>query len=258
MLYIQLVISFILGGILIALQTLVAERVSLRWRGIILTIPTTIAISLLFIGIVKTPQDVAHAAISIPASLGASYTFVTIFTLLRNYGLAISYTVSIFVWCVFATLIIMFPPVDFVSSLIIFCAIPILVGYIIISKLPQVVDLKKFPMNPKHLFFRSLLGGFIVALSVYLSKTLGNTWGGIFSVFPAAFSSTLVIYYYLQGPKVIPSVTKSTFFPGVIGFILYALVAAYAFPLYGVWIGTLIDYVVVLVFFLFWNFIKKA
>lgn len=258
MLYIQLLISFILGGILIALQTLIAERVSLRWRGVILTVPTTIAISLLFIGIVKTPEDVAHAAISIPASLGASYTFVTIFTLLRNYGLAFSYIAAILVWCIFASLIIIFPPADFISSLMIFCAIPILVGYLIVSRLPQVEELKRFPMNSKHLFFRSLLGGFIVALSVYLSKTLGNTWGGIFSVFPAAFSSTFIIYYYLQGPKIIPSVTKSTFFPGVIGFILYALVSAYAFPLYGVWIGTLIDYVVVLGFFLLWNFIKKS
>jgi len=257
MLYIQLIISFLVGGILIALQTLIAERVSLRWRGIILTIPTTIAISLLFIGIIKTPQDVADAAISIPASIGASYTFVTLFTLLRNFGLIFSYVVSILVWCLFASLIIIFPPSDFVSSLVIFCAIPVLVGYLIVSRLPQVEELKKFPMNSKHLFFRSLLGGFIVALSVALSKFLGNVWGGIFSVFPAAFSSTFIIYYYLQGPKIIPSVTKSTFFPGVIGFILYALVSAYSFPIYGIWIGTLIGYVVVLGFFLIWNLFKK-
>jgi len=257
MLYIQLIISFVIGGILIALQTLIAERVSLKWRGIILTIPTTVAISLLFIGIVKSPEDVANASISIPASLGASYTFVTMFTLLRNFGLAVAYIVSILIWCGFAFLIVMFPPSDFVSSITIFCAIPVLLGYIIVSKCPQVVELKKFPMNPKHLFFRSLIGGFIVALSVALSKILGNVWGGIFSVFPAAFSSTFIIYYYLQGPKIIPSVTRSTFFPGVIGFILYAVVTAYTFPVYGIWVGTLIDYGVVIGFFLSWNFIKN-
>jgi len=131
MLYFQLIISFVVGGILIALQTLIAERVSLRWRGIILTIPTTVAISLLFIGIIKSPQDVADASISIPASLGASYTFVTMFTLFRNFGLVFSYIFSMLIWCLFAFLIILFPPSDFLSSIFIFCAIPILLGYFI-------------------------------------------------------------------------------------------------------------------------------
>ena len=255
---IQIIISFFVGGILIALQTLIGERVSLRWRGIILTIPTTTAIGLFFIGIAKSPIDAANAALYIPASAGASYTFVTIFTLLRNKGLVLSYFFALIFWGLFASLIITFPPSTFTNSILIFLVIPVIIGYLTVKSLPQIPDLKKFPMNFRHLFFRSLLGGFIIALGVFLSKTLVNIWGGIFTTFPAVFSSSLIIYYYLQGAKVIPSVSKSMFFPGAVGFPLYVIVVNITFPIYGIWLGTLLAYLAYTAFLLFWDFMKKV
>lgn len=257
MFIIQLITSFLVGGIIIALQTLIGERVSLRWRGIILTIPTTTAIGLLFIGLTKTPQDAVQAALFIPAAEGAAYTFITIFALLSVIGLFTSYVLSLIAWGSFAFLIITFPPSTFVGSLLIFGVLPVIIGYLIVKRLPQVPNLKRFPMNFHHLFFRSLLGGSVVAISVFLSKTLGNIWGGIFSTFPAVFSSTLIIYFYLQGPKVIPSVVKSMFFPGAVGFPIYVLIVMFAFPAYGALIGTLCAYLGYLLFVLLWDYFVR-
>lgn len=258
---IQLIASFLVGGVLIALQTLIGERVSLRWRGIILTVPSTTAIGLLFIGLTKTPQDAVQAALVIPAAEGAAYTFVTIFALLSVVGLITSYIssyiLSLFSWGLFAFLIITFPPSTFMESLLVFGVLPVIVGYLIVKRLPQVSNLKKFPMNFHHIFFRSLLGGSVIAISVFLSKTWGNVWGGIFSTFPAVFSSTLIIYFYLQGPKVIPSVVKSMFFPGAIGFPIYVLVVMTTFPIYGVWIGTILAYLAYMTFVLAWDLGKN-
>jgi uncharacterized membrane protein (GlpM family) len=103
-------------------------------------------------------------------------------------------------------------------------------------------------MNFQHIFFRSILGGCIIALVVFLSKTLGNIWGGLFAVFPAVFTSTFVIYYHLHGKAVIPAVAKSVFFPGSVGFILYTWVATLTFPEIGIWLGTLACYVAYIMF----------
>lgn len=252
----QLIISFLAGGLFIALQTLIGERVSMRWRGIILTIPSTMAIGLFFIGLTKTPADAAQAALFIPASEGASYAFVTIFALLSGLKLFFNYGLSLFFWTIFAFLIIIFPPSTFLNSLLIFAFPVVTIGYLIVRKLPQESTLKKFPMNVNHIFFRSLLGGFVIATSVFLSKFLGNGWGGIFAAFPAVFSSTLIIYFHLQGRKVIPSVVKSMFFPGALSFPVYAIVAMWAFPIYGIWIGTLLAYLAYIAFVLIWDFGK--
>lgn len=253
----QLIISFVVGGLFIALQTLIGERVSLRWRGVILTIPSTMAIGLLFIGLAKSPADAAQAALFIPASEGASYTFVTLFALLSGLRLFLNYGLSLIFWTIFAFLIIIFHPSTFLSALLIFALPAVVIGYLIVKKLPQESTLKKFPMNVNHVFFRSLFGGFVIATSVFLSKTLGNGWGGIFAAFPAVFSSTLIIYFYLQGKKVIPSVVKSMFFPGALSFPVYSGVAMITFPIYGIWIGTLLAYLAYIAFILIWDFGKS-
>lgn len=75
--YIQLIVSFLVGGLFIALQTLIAERVSTLWRGVVLTIPSTLALGLFFIGLAKSPQDVVEASQIVPIALGIDYPLST-------------------------------------------------------------------------------------------------------------------------------------------------------------------------------------
>lgn len=253
----KIIISFIAGGLFIALQTLIGERVRGFLRNVILTIPSTMALGLIFIGITKTPNDVVETARIIPAALASDYLFVTIFALLSAYGLFFSLAGSFFAWTLGAFLILKFPPETFLTSIFIYGLPLIIIGYLIVRILPQVPDLKPFPMNIKHIIFRSFIGGSVIALVVILSNTLGNIWGGLFSAFPAVFTSTFIIYTQLQGKKVIPSVSKSLFFPGSIGLIIYALVAAITFPIWGIWLGTLAAYSANFLFFWLSSFFYK-
>lgn len=254
MLTLQLITSFIAGGIFIALQTLVAERVNPRYKGLILTIPTTMALGLLFIGLVKSPADVVEAATIIPSGLGIDYIFVTIFALLIPFGLLISLAGAFAAWAISAYLLITHTPATFLISFI-YEVIIVTICYLIVLRMPKVAELKKYPMNFKHIALRSVLGGIIIFLVVLLSKTLGNIWGGLFSVFPAAFTSTFIIYYYLQDKKAVQSVARSLFFPGIIGFNIYCFIAMLTFPQFGIWIGTLAAYIATFAFFYIWNFV---
>lgn len=240
--YLHLAVSFVIGGLFVALQTLIAERVSGLLRGIILTIPASMAISLFFIGLTKSAHDVTEVVKIIPAALASDYLFVLIFALFSRYGLALAVTSGFAAFFASAYLIILFPPQNYATSILLYCAPIIIISYLIIKKMPQASALKPYPLTATHIFLRSLMAGIIVMGTVFLAKTLGNTWGGIFSSFPATFSATLIIYYYSQGKEVIPSVGKSMFFPGVVGFVLYALVAGAAFSEFGIWWGTLAAY----------------
>ena len=250
---IQVFISFFVGGLFIALQTFFGERVPLRWRGVVLTIPTTLALGLFFIGLTKTPVDVAQAVTIIPAALGPDYLFVLSFAFFSQFNLMAGFVASFSVWIVSSGLLLYFPPVDLITSILFYGAPSVLIAYLLVSQLQQTTTIIPVPMTWKRITVRSLIGGSVVALIVILSKTLGNNWGGLFSTFPAAFSATFLIYYFVHGKKIIPSVAKSLFFPGAIGFTLYAVIAGLTIPKFGIWAGTLISYIVTIPFYYFYT-----
>lgn len=256
--FIQLLISFLVGGIFIALQTLFGERVHGFWRGAILTIPSTLALGLLFVGITKTPLDTVEAARIVPAALGPDYLYVAVFAALSSFGLITSMLGGLLVWGLGAYFILQFPPETFFVSVFYYGLPMILIGYFIVRKLHQAPHLKPFPITPAQIFIRSFIGGAIISLIVIFSKTFGNIWGGLFSAFPAAFTSTFIIYHHWQGSHVIPAVAKSLFFPGSIGFIIYAWIAAFAFPLWGIWLGTFAAYGGTFLFFLIFYIISSV
>ncbi len=247
----QLVISFLVGGLLISLQSLIAERVPSKWKGVVLTVPTTMAIGFFFTGLVKSPADISEIAIAVPATLAVTYVFIASMALLAKYGLVVSLLVSNLIWFLGAYILIVAGDLSLELSLGIFLVL-ITGSYLVIDNEDK--PLKSFPMIFSNVAVRALFAGVIVVGVVYLSKTLGNIWGALMAVFPASMTSTLLIYFKTQGSEVIPFVSRSMFFPGSIGFVLYALVAGWSFPIVGIWWGTLVSYLSVFVFFGVWKF----
>lgn len=257
MFYLQLLTSFLVGGLLIASLSLLAERAPLKWRKILLTVPTTIAIGFFFIGLTKTPADVTEAAIIVPAALIPDYLFVLVFALLSRYNLFFNLLGSYTVYGLSAKILMDFPPTTFIQSFLYFLPAIFLI-YGLTSLLPQDHQLKSIPFNLNHVAIRSLVGGSILVLVVYLAHTLGNTWGGLFSTFPGSFTAILLIFHHVHGKKVIPALGKSLFFPGAFGFCLYAWVAGLTFPLYGIWIGSFISYLSTFVFYWLYQVVSSA
>jgi uncharacterized membrane protein (GlpM family) len=253
LLYIQLAASFIIGGLVIAFQTLIAERVPPKWSGVVLTIPTTMSMGLLFIALTKSTADIPEVTVVMPAAVAIAYTFITLFSFTVRFGLWKGLALPYIVWAILAYGLTQFPPNSYTESTFIYALPIIIILYLIIRKVPDTKKLKSFPLDTKHILIRSMIGGTIILLATVLAKTAGNHWGGIFSLFPAAFSATFIIYYHLQGPEVIPSIIKSLFWPGTIGFILFGYTASLTFPEYGIWLGLLTSYLVTLTFLWIWS-----
>ncbi len=261
--YIQVLTSFIVGGLFIGLQTLIAERVSPRFRGLILTIPSTLAMGLLFIGITKSANDLTQAATIIPAAEAGTYIFVTTFTLAiqiisnLKYRLVASLACAFLTWGLSSYFLLKFPPANFTYSVLLYGAPVTIICYHLIRKIKTDENLKVFPLNSKNILTRSILAGLVITISAIFAKIFGNFWGGVFSTFPAVFTSTFIIYYKLQGPNSIAAVSKSLFFPGAIGFMVYAGVMIIITPVFGIWIATLTAYLATFAFFLITTFEKK-
>jgi hypothetical protein len=246
---IQLISSFAVGGLLVAFMSLAAERVSSKTAGVILSLPSTLAISLFFIGLTRGETALADVLPVLPLSLGAAVLFVAVYANIAQkikdttVSILVSLTGAIFIWLVIGIPLALFKFDNLFFSITGYIILVIISHLMLYFKKggPQVIF--KYSINQK--LFRIIMAGSIIALVVFLTKQLGTVWGGVFSVFPAAYLSSLVIFHKARGSLFLFSATKTLPLTSPI-FIIYAVAAKYFFPVLGILAGTFISYLLVL------------
>ena len=251
---IQLIISFIIGGSFIALLSFIAEKVNKTIAGIILAFPSTVALGFFFIGWTTSPDTVSKIVPSTLIPLGLSILFVAIYPYIAEFvskyfknkvlQIIISFFLSIGIWF---TLSIPFVVYKFNNL-----AFGIL-GYILLIIFAHLILKRKNYAKPVTLKYtniqkilRATFVGFIIFLAVLLSKVLNPFWGGMFLMFPAAFTSVIIIIHWHYGIKsLFPIMQKVAI--GSLSLFGYAIVAMFVFPKFGYIIGTLFAYSVSLI-----------
>ena len=245
----QLLASFVVGGLAVTLLTLLAEQVHPRTAGIILSLPTNLAVSLFFIGWTLSPGAVAEAAIGIPASLGASLIFVAIYVWMaarirrRTIGtFALTFVCGLLGWLVIALPLALYIIQSIALSLVLYVFLAC-VAHMWLNREAEDAD----AVAPIRYTFlqrsgRALFAGFLIMMVVYLSKTLGPLWGGVFSVFPAATSSGLLILHWQRDAEILKKVYRTVPLGSPI-FLLYTLMCVLTFPGMGIVLGTILSYI---------------
>lgn len=249
LLRLQLLTSFLAGGAAVTLLTLIAERSKQRTAGIILSLPTNLAVSLFFIGWALSPHAVVEAAPIIPIALGVSMLFTAIYVSVATRAwknkisaMICSLIVALIVWFILALPLAYFHFKSVPFSLIGYIALTVLAHAILTREPERSEEDVRVHYTGLQKLGRALFAGTVIMLIVYLSKTLGPLWGGIFSVFPAANSSALLILHWQRDAKVLKKVCRTMPLGSPI-FLVYTLVAALTFPWFGIIIGTVLAYI---------------
>ena len=246
---IQLITSFIAGGVFIAFLTFISEKVDARVSGIILALPSTAALGFFFLGWSLSSEVVSYITPSSFIPLGLSVLFVAVYIYLANFmgrfinskllQIILCTVVSLFVWFALAVPVILYK----INNLIVG-----IIGYgILITITHWLLHRKNFkkPVSKMYSFKqkigRSVFAGFMIALVVFFGKTLGPIWGSVFAVFPAAFLSSLMILHKYYNPENLFS-TFQKIALGSITLLGYLLQVMLLFPLTGFAIGTVIAY----------------
>jgi hypothetical protein len=251
---VQLIASFIVGGGVIAVLSLVAEKMPKRIAGIVLTFPTTVAMGFFFMGLTLSPEAVTEVIPSTLIPLGLSMLFAAVYAHVAEYSekiirhrsgqIVASYLVSIGLWFALAIPVVIMK----LNNLAIGIA-----GYILIVLIAHWLLQRKNYEKPVTLTYtfgqkigRAILVGFIIFMSVLLGKTLGPFWGGMFTMFPAVFTSLMIIIHWYYGSKsLFPTMQKVAI--GSLSLFAYTITVMFVFPVYGFIAGTVIAYLVSLV-----------
>lgn len=250
----QLIVSFIVGGGVISLLSFIAEKMSKRIAGIILTFPTTVALGFFFLGWTVSPKAVATVVSASLIPLGLSVLFVAIYAYIAEYfakivknkiwQIIVSFVISIGFWFALAIPVVVLE----LNRLAVGVA-----GYTLLVLGAHFLLQRKNYKKPVTLTYtfdqkicRAIFVGFIVFLVVLLGKTLSPFWGGMFTMFPATFSSLMMILHWYYGPKsLFPTIQKVAL--GSLSIFAYTITVMFVFPAYGFIIGTFFAYTVSLV-----------
>ncbi|MFH1785823.1 MAG: DUF3147 family protein [Candidatus Micrarchaeota archaeon] len=217
--WIKLILSFITGGVYIAFTIFLSEKFGSKLGGIILGLPSTTLISLIFIAWSQDMSAVVGALPIIPAAISLASLFTVVFMMFFKHGIKTAFLVALLIWAI-CGLSFIFLEITFFHSIIL-AAIIFAAAILYLQKFPH-TKLKKISTSFPEFFYRSFFAGTVIVISVLMSKFMGPVWGGLFAVFPAAFSSSLFLLSNKYGFNFTSSVARSMPF-GSIGTAVFAL-----------------------------------
>lgn len=234
-------LSFFVGGGVIILVTFLAEKLGSRVGGILSGFPTTILVSLLFIGVVLGPEAAQTASVSTLITLSIFGIFCSAYAYLYPKGIKMALPIAIAFWLVASLPFVQFKVQSLPLALSIFAGIAG-ISYFILSRKNVIAEEKMvFLKKPQWGYaVRFFLGGGVIGLASWLSLTMGEVVGGVMAGFPAAAVSSIIILNAVASNAFAANYIKNQFFGGVINCSLYILAVYFFYPLVGVWAGTLI------------------
>lgn len=235
----QLFLTFLVGSTWIYLTVYSGIWFGSRISGFIGGLPSTALLSFFFIGLTQSTEIAAKATTVFPLAIAISGLFLVVYASLVNKGHWGALIIGLVVWFLLSAAVKIIHPGSFMVNLLIYIVI-MLLSYLIMDKMLmiKIIPFKNIPVRGKHLLFRSLFGGFIIMLAVFITKIGGPVLGGIFAAFPAMFIATLSVNYSLHGASFSKAMTKPLLVTGMITVAVYAISLRYLYPLSGLYWGT--------------------
>lgn len=239
----QVLIPFLLSLIIVIVITVIAEKFGTKVGGILGTLPSTIIIAFVFIAYTKGTDFASQAVAVVPAELGINLIFLFVFAVVISRSTICAFGASFLAWSVLSTILFLVDLSNILVSVLIYL-ICLCCTFVILEYRMQIPSAEKvhIPYTVQKILFRGVIAGAIIALSVYLAN-FGAVLSGIFSVFPAILSSTMLISVREHGPAFASGMAKSMIF-GISSVCVYAVLIHYLYPSIGIIYGSISAFIV--------------
>lgn len=223
------------------LATILADKLGSKIGGLVSGLPSTVMFGLFFLAWTQNTSVAVASTTIIPIVGGINCLFLLCYVYLVRKSLLKAVLSSLILWSVFSYFLVRIHFNNYAISIIGY-GLLLAFSFYVMEKVLKIVSVKgkKVVYTPPLIAARALIGGSVVALAVYLGKIGGPVLGGMFSMFPAMFISTMLITYYSHGALFSAGTMKSTMVSGV-SIVVFSVVARYSYiPLSLGW-GTLLS-----------------
>lgn len=202
----RLLVSFVLGGVSVAAFTTIAERRGSRLGGLLLSFPVKVVISLALIGLNEGVPFAAEAAVAVPSGIAVNIVFlVATAFFVRRLRPWPALSCALAVWLLAGALAMLRPAWSPLSS-VAYWLVAAALGLLLLGRIPGVRGERRSKRDPGPFGLGGLVGraagaGTVVAASVVLAHYGGPFLGGLASVFPSGWITTMVILTRRHGPE---------------------------------------------------------
>ena len=241
---IKLVISVVVGASWVVLSTVLADKLGSKIGGLVAGLPSTVMFGAFFLAWTQNTDIAVRATTIMPIGAGLSCLFLAIYISLIKKNFFVAIFSGLLIWLAASYLLIRIRFDNIFVSLFSYFFILTSSFYFIekILKIPSTKGIK-IKYSTKIILFRSLVGGIVVGLAVFLGKIGGPIWGGISSMFPAMFISTILVTYFSHGANFSAGTMKSAMVSAV-STVIYALCVRFTYQNMGLMLGTLTSIII--------------
>lgn len=237
----QTALPFLFSALIVIIITIGAEKFGTKAGGILGTMPSTIIIAFVFIAYNRGLVFASEAVAVVPAELAINLIFLFVFALLAHRSGLLAMIAAFGVWAILSITLYVLHFSNIYLSLLLFF-LTLLFTFLFLETKKRIPSIGKVHVHytPAKILLRGILAGIIIATSVVLSN-INAVLSGIFSVFPAILSSTMIIQYREHGPGFATGMAKSMMF-GISSVAAYATGVHFLYPEYGVLVGSSISF----------------
>lgn len=244
--FLKILASFFVGGSLVALVTILAEKLGTRIGGLLGGLPTNLVVAFYFQGLVMSAQTVGEeGAVASLVALSIFGPFCVAYVFLSPYGFAASLLGSLALWFLCALGVLYAEIHSFPLALVEFVIVSALCIAAIYRKEGLPTTAPQIPKTLSMHALRFLTAGGIISTSVLMAALGGPFLGGVCAVFPAAAVSSIVILTRTSGHLFAAGYIQHVLFSSMINCGTFVIAAAYFYPLLGLNLGTLVSYMIV-------------
>lgn len=250
----RLLLSVIVGATWVSVSTIIAEKVSGKIGGLILGLPTTAVVSLLFIGLTQDLSAATEASIVVPFSSGVYCFFFLTYLQLTKRGFMPGLVGSLTVWFTFALVASITTIPNIYVSIFFWLFLIILCIWWAVRNVSIDTNLIPQKIVSSPLWVKALISGVVIGAVVFIGKVAGPKWGGIFATFPALTLSSILITIKSGGVEFTRLVMKNVLISTTTTVGLFGTLAYFLFPIFGLILGSIISYIVLLLISIFLYF----
>lgn len=232
------------SSIVIAI-TIIAERYGTKVGGIIGTLPSTIVIAFLFIAFNRNVDFASESITVVPAEMGINIIFLFTFAILVDHHHRLAIMISILIWSILSSILFLLEIKNIVVSLL-FYAVIMGSAFLYLERFRKIKSSGRVSITytPLRIVSRGLFAGMMIAIAVALAN-IGEILSGIFSVFPAIFLSTMIIFLNEHGSHFAGGMGKSMIL-GTPSVVSYAISVHFFYPIFNIVWGTILSYCIAL------------
>lgn len=243
---IKWLLSLVVGATWVAIAVTIAEKVSGKLGGLILGLPATPVVSLLFIGLTQGMSAASITALGTVYSTGLYSFFFLSYLLLAKRNFWLGVIGSIVVWLSFAFFAGKIHPTDIAPAIIVWAILMTVSITYAVKKLP--IDMSQItPIIIKTpLWFKAGLSGLVISLVVLISRIAGPIWGGIFATFPSFTLPTILMTRKSGGIEFTRLIVKNVLISSITTIGLFAILSYFLMPPLGLFFGIIAAYVILL------------